>query len=82
MQDKRTMQRLGQQARERLNAQGRSIADVMRKVGCSRTLVEKILKGEQLCRSGKSHEVAVELGMKSGSVKAASYRVTPQREAA
>jgi hypothetical protein len=55
---------------------------VMRKVGCSRTLVEKILKGEQLCRSGKSHEVAVELGMKAGSAKAASYRVTPQREAA
>jgi gp16 family phage-associated protein len=82
MQDKRTMKQLGQQARERLNAQGMSVQAVAKKIGCSRTLVDKVLSGSQLCKSGYSHEVAVFLGMKVGTAKAASYRVTPQREAA
>jgi len=57
-----------QQARDNLYAQGISISEWARREGFSKNLVFTILQGRRLCRFGKSHEVAIKLGLKVGNV--------------
>lgn len=57
-----------QQARDNLYAQGISISEWARREGFSKNLVFSILQGRRLCRFGKSHQIAVKLGMKVGSL--------------
>lgn len=54
-----------QQARENLYSQGVSIAQWAEREGYSRNLVYSILQGRRLCRFGKSHQIAVKLGIKA-----------------
>jgi len=56
-----------QQARDNLYAQGVSIAKWAEREGYSRNLVYSVLQGRRNCRFGKSHQIAVKLGMKVGA---------------
>lgn len=52
-------------AKARLVAQGKTYAEWADEHGFSRRLVYEILAGRRACRWGKSHQVAVALGLKN-----------------
>jgi gp16 family phage-associated protein len=47
---------------------GVSVTDWAESHGFDRHLVYEVLRGQRLCARGKSHEIAVALGMKRGRV--------------
>ena len=58
-----------EQVRADFNRIGRPIAVWARKHGYTSTLVYEVLRGRILCKRGKSHEIAVLLGMKDGEIE-------------
>ena len=57
-----------QQARARLAMQGMTVKQWAEENGCDVMLVYAVLAGRIRARSGKSHEVAVKLGLKPAAV--------------
>jgi gp16 family phage-associated protein len=47
---------------------GISVAELSRQIGYDRMTVYSVLHSEKPCRFGKSHKVAVALGIKSGEI--------------
>ncbi len=56
-----------QQVRERFRSKGVSMADWSRQHGFSYSLVRQIMAGGCKCNYGKSHKIAVALGLKHES---------------
>ncbi len=50
---------------EKLRAEGKSARDWANERGFSPALVYSVLRGQRKCFRGKSHQVAIELGLKS-----------------
>ena len=51
-----------------LSKKGLSIAELSRQIGYDRMTVYSVLHSDKPCRFGKSHKVAVSLGIKSGEL--------------
>lgn len=58
----------GKQAIETLNRLGLSVRGWALNNGFSPQLVRDVIKGKRSCRFGKSHKVAVKLGIKNGEI--------------
>lgn len=71
------------QARQWMNEQGLSMAELARRFGVSTSLVDAILRGAKPCKRGASHNIAVHLGLKHGQAVAARqpYRSRPAQAA-
>ena len=54
------------QARQWMDEQGLSMAELARRFGVSTSLVDAILRGAKPCKRGASHNIAVYLGLKRG----------------
>lgn len=67
------------QARQWMDEQGLSQAELARRFGVSSSLVDAILRGSKPCKRGASHNIAVFLGLKKGQAVAAKQ---PYRAAA
>jgi gp16 family phage-associated protein len=59
------------QARQWMDEQGLSQAELARQFGVSTSLVDAILRGSKPCKRGASHNIAVYLGLKRGQAVAA-----------
>lgn len=59
------------QARQWMDEQGLSQAELARRFGVSASLVDAILRGSKPCKRGASHNIAVYLGLKRGQAVAA-----------
>ena len=59
-----------EQVREEFNRVGMPIAGWAREHGFKPNLVIEVLRGRILCKRGKSHEIAVLLGLKDGQIQA------------
>lgn len=57
-----------EKAKENLSKQGLSVLKFAKKNNVSPTLVQAILKGKVQYRIGKSHKIAVLLGIKEGEI--------------
>ena len=55
-----------------LRAQGKSAQELARERGFSAELVYSVLRGDRKCLRVKSHQIAVELGLKTRSAGQAS----------
>lgn len=68
------------QARQWMDEQGLSQAEVARRFGVTSSLVDAILRGHKPCKRGASHNIAVYLGLKRGQAVAAKqpYTRAPQ----
>lgn len=51
-----------------LSNKGISIAELSRQIGYDRMTVYSVLHSDRPCRFGKSHKIAVALGIKSGEI--------------
>ena len=71
------------QARQWMNEQGLSMAELARRFGVSTSLVDAILRGAKPCKRGASHNIAVYLGLKHGQAVAARqpYRGRQRQQA-
>lgn len=71
------------QARQWMDEQGLSMAELARRFGVSVSLVDAILRGAKPCKRGASHNIAVHLGLKHGQAVAARqpYRSRPAQAA-
>ena len=71
------------EARQWMNEQGLSMAELARRFGVSTSLVDAILRGAKPCKRGASHNIAVYLGLKHGQAVAARqpYRSRPAQAA-
>ncbi len=71
------------QARQWMDEQGLSMAELARRFGVSTSLVDAILRGAKPCKRGASHNIAVHLGLKHGQAVAARqpYRRRPAQAA-
>ena len=71
------------EARQWMNEQGLSMAELARRFGVSTSLVDAILRGAKPCKRGASHNIAVHLGLKHGQAVAARqpYRGRPAQAA-
>ena len=71
------------EARQWMNEQGLSMAELARRFGVSTSLVDAILRGAKPCKRGASHNIAVHLGLKHGQAVAARqpYRSRPAQAA-
>ena len=58
------------QARQWMDEQGLSMAELARRFGVSVSLVDAILRGTKPCKRGASHNIAVYLGLKRGQAVA------------
>ncbi|WP_347484548.1 helix-turn-helix domain-containing protein [Vandammella animalimorsus] len=58
------------QAAQWMDEQGLSKAELARRFGVTRSLVDAILRGQKKCRRGASHNIAVFLGLKRGQAVA------------
>lgn len=58
------------QARQWMDEQGLSQAELARRFGVTSSLIDAILRGTKPCKRGISHNVAVYLGMKKGQAVA------------
>ena len=67
------------EAREWMNQQGMSLAELARRFDVSVSLVDAILRGDKPCRRGISHNIAVYLGLKVG--RAIARRQGPRTRA-
>lgn len=72
-------ERTPDQARQWMDEQGLSKAELARQFGVTSSLVDAILRGAKPCRRGASHNIAVFLGLKRGQAVA---RRQPYRERA
>lgn len=64
----------GKQAMETLNRLGMSVRGWAISNGFSPQLVRDVIKGKRSCRFGKSHQIAVKLGIKNGVIADSSRR--------
>lgn len=71
-----TSLRTAEQARQWMDEQGLSQAEVARRFGVTTSLVDAILRGNKPCKRGASHNIAVYLGMKRGQAVAAKQPYT------
>lgn len=71
------------EARQWMDEQGLSMAELARRFGVSTSLVDAILRGAKPCKRGASHNIAVHLGLKHGQAVAARqpYRSRPAQAA-
>ena len=70
------------QARQWMDEQGLSQAELARQFGVSASLVDAILRGTKPCKRGASHNIAVYLGLKRGQAVAKRQPFPAQRTAA
>lgn len=63
-----------EQVREEFRRVGRTVTSWAREHGYKESLVREVLRGRILCTYGKSHEVAVLLGIKDGVIERAAER--------
>lgn len=77
MTDTRKKLRTPEQARQWLSYQGITVSQWARENGFSVSLVFEVLAGRKKCLRGKSHNIAVLLGMKHGVVTTRPARVAP-----
>ena len=63
------MMRTPQEVRNELQKRGLSIADWARQNGFSPELVHQVLNSNKIPVRGKSHEIAVKLGLKDGIIE-------------
>ena len=76
-------ERTPEEARQWMDEQGLSQAELARQFGVTSSLVDAILRGTKPCKRGMSHNIAVLLGMKRGQLTTRPARVAPaQRTAA
>lgn len=57
------------QVRADFNRIGKPVTEWAREHGFKPTLVYEVLRGRILCKRGKSHEIAVLLGLKDGEIQ-------------
>lgn len=62
--------RTREQARQWMDEQGLSQAELARRFGVTSSLVDAILRGSKPCKRGASHNIAVFLGIKRGQAVA------------
>ena len=67
------------QARQWMDEQGLSKAELARRFGVTASLVDAILRGSKPCKRGISHNIAVYLGLKRGQAVAAPQPNTSSR---
>ena len=67
------------QARQWMDEQGLSKAELARRFGVTSSLVDAILRGSKPCKRGISHNIAVYLGLKRGQAVAAPQPNTSTR---
>ena len=70
------------QARQWMDEQGLSQAELARQFGVSASLVDAISRGTKPCKRGASHNIAVYLGLKRGQAVAKRQPFPAQRAAA
>ena len=70
------------QARQWMDEQGLSKAELARRFGVTSSLVDSILRGTKPCKRGASHNIAVYLGLKRGQAVAKRQPFPAQRAAA
>ena len=70
------------EARQWMDEQGLSQAELARQFGVSASLVDAILRGTKPCKRGASHNIAVYLGLKRGQAVATRQPFPAQRAAA
>jgi len=63
------MMRTSQEVRSELQKRGLSIADWARQNGFTPELVHQVLNSNRIPVRGKSHEIAVKLGLKDGIIE-------------
>ncbi|EPG7723265.1 DNA-binding protein [Acinetobacter baumannii] len=63
------MMRTSQEVRSELQKRGLSIADWARQNGFTRELVHQVLNSNKIPVRGKSHQIAVKLGLKDGIIE-------------
>lgn len=67
------------QARQWMDEQGLSKAELARRFGVTASLIDAILRGSKPCKRGISHNIAVYLGLKRGQAVAAPQPNTSTR---
>lgn len=67
------------QARQWMDEQGLSKAELARRFGVTASLIDAILRGTKPCKRGISHNIAVYLGLKRGQAVAAPQPNTSTR---
>lgn len=70
------------QARQWMDEQGLSKAELARQFGVSVSLVDAILRGNKPCKRGASHNISVYLGLKRGQAVAKRQPLPAPRAAA
>ena len=75
-------ERTPEEARQWMDEQGLSQAELARQFGVSASLVDAILRGTKPCKRGASHNIAVYLGLKRGQAVAKRQPFPAQRAAA
>jgi len=81
----KTRTRTPAEARQWMDEQGLSQAELARQFSVTPSLVDAILRGKKPCRRGASHNIAVFLGLKIGQAvarKQGYHRCTDQQLAA
>ncbi|MCP9110959.1 DNA-binding protein [Acinetobacter baumannii] len=63
------MMRTSQEVRSELQKRGLSIADWARQNGFTPELVHQVLNSNKILVRGKSHQIAVKLGLKDGIIE-------------
>lgn len=63
------MMRTSQEVRSKLQKRGLSIADWARQNGFTPELVHQVLNSNKIPVRGKSHQIAVKLGLKDGIIE-------------
>lgn len=76
-------ERTAEEARQWMDEQGLSQAELARRFGVTSSLVDSILRGTKPCKRGASHNIAVFLGLKRGQAVATRqpYRARAVRAA-
>ena len=75
----KTPLRTSTEARQWMDEQGLSKAELARRFGVTSSLVDAILRGSKPCKRGISHNIAVYLGLKRGQAVAAPQPNTSTR---
>ena len=70
------------EARQWMDEQGLSKAELARRFGVTSSLVDAVLRGSKPCKRGISHNIAVYLGLKRGQAVAKRQPFPAQRAAA
>ena len=75
-------ERTPEEARQWMDEQGLSQAELARRFAVTPSLVDAILRGNKPCKRGASHNIAVYLGLKRGQAVAKRQPFPAQRAAA